>query len=98
MQNCGKRLLFSYLLNLFDLVATLLLIFRYGLDIEVNPFGRILLAQPVIAVIYKVVIIGLCLFTLYIFRYNKIAVISSYLILGVYALLGVYHIYIMTYI
>lgn len=96
MKNCGFLLATSYLLNLFDLVATLFLSAQFGVEIEGNPFGALLLSNPYLCAIYKIVVIGALFILVYAFRAHKTAVFGSYLIFTVYLLLGVYHTYILT--
>ena len=88
----AKRLYLTYFLNLLDLCLTLYLINLYGIDIEANPIGVTMLQNPIIAVLYKVLGVGLCLWVLYKFRGHRIAQIGSYAVLAVYVGLTVYHV------
>lgn len=91
MKNCGKVLFYSYIMNIFDLVATLMLVMRFGLDVEGNPFGRLLLSEPVWAFVYKVFGIAALLLVLYLFRSRKLAVYGSYTVFFAYSALSIYH-------
>lgn len=84
------RLLTTYTLSLFDLACTLLLVSLYGIGIEANPIGRIILASP-LGIAYKVIGVGVLLWVLYMARGKPIARAGSYLVLSVYAVLAVYH-------
>lgn len=94
MQKCGKLLFYGYLLNLFDLAATMSLILKFGIDIEGNPVGRLLLSAPFIAVAYKIAVVGLLMLLIYWFRKYRVAVVGAYTVFTVYLLLGIYHVYI----
>lgn len=52
MKVYGINLIFTYLLNLFDLVMTYRLYHLYGLSIEANPIGKFLL-ETNLAIPYK---------------------------------------------
>lgn len=85
------RLIITYVLSLFDLVCTLYLQSRFG-DIEYNPFGHVLLRNTAVAIIYKVVVIGIALYVLYHYRQYRLSVILSLVVMIVYVLLFIYHI------
>ncbi len=86
-----KRLIITYILSLFDLAFTLYLEYRFG-DIECNPFGQLLLRNTVVAIVYKIVVIGIALYVLYRCGQYRLSVILSWVIITVYALLFIYHI------
>ena len=86
-----KRLLTTYLLSLLDLCCTLYFVSLYGIGIEANPIGVAFLQIPTLAVLYKVLGVGLCLWVLYKFRGHRIAQIGSYAVFAIYAGLAVYH-------
>lgn len=86
------RIIVTYILNIFDLCMTLHYTKKFGLEVESNPFGRWLLSEPYRILIYKILVVGLLLFILWISRENKISAISSWIVLGVYTVLAVYHI------
>ena len=92
MQTCSRFLFYSYILNIFDLVATLSLVSQFGIDVEGNPVGRLVLSSPQNAVICKVFVIAALLFVIWLFRKYKAARIGTYTIFCAYALLTVYHI------
>ena len=82
----------TYILSLFDLGCTLYLTHRFG-DIEGNPLvKRLILEKPIIVVLYKVVVVGAGLLTLYKLREHKAAVVASWVVFAVYVLLAVYHV------
>ena len=81
-----------YVLNLFDCGVTLWFYFLFGIGIESNPFGVALLQNPIITVIFKVIVIGLALLVLYQYKDRKIAKTGTSVILGVYSLLAIYHV------
>lgn len=86
------RLGVTYVLNLFDLVMTQYFISRYGSEVEGNPVGRWLLGHPVLLLIWKLGLVAILLLVLYHFRNNRVANIGSWIILGVYIALAMYHI------
>ena len=86
------RIIVTYILNIFDLCMTLYYTKKFGLEVESNPFGHWLLSKPYRILIYKILVVGLLLFILWISRENKISAISSWIVLGVYTALAVYHI------
>lgn len=81
-----------YVLNLFDCGVTLWFFFMFGISIESNPFGVALLQNPIMAVLFKVVVIGLALLVLYQYRQSKAAQTGMNVIFIVYSLLAIYHI------
>ena len=86
------RLIITYLLNIFDLFMTNLLVARYGLSIEVNPIMR-WARENNLATLIKTVVVGLALYALHYAqkKEGKFAW-ASWLVLSVYAVLAVYHI------
>lgn len=82
----------TYILSLFDLGCTLYLTHRFG-DVEGNPLvKRLILEKPIIVVLYKVVVVGAGLLTLYKLREHKAAVVASWVVFAVYVLLAGYHV------
>lgn len=86
------RLIIAYILNLFDLGMTQYFISKYGISVEGNPIGRWLFAHPILLLIYKLGLVAILLLVLYHFRNNRVANIGSWIILGVYITLAIYHI------
>lgn len=87
-----------YVLNLFDCGVTLWFYFLFGISIESNPFGVALLQNPIMAVLFKVVVIGLALLILYQYKDRKIAKTGTSVILGVYSILTLYHFFLIFYV
>ena len=85
------KLIVIYILNIVDLIATMLLVKRFGLEIEGNPIGKWLIETNLVWFV-KVVIIGVALLGLYKFKENKIANIASTGLLVIYGILIVYHV------
>lgn len=85
-------LIIAYGLNIIDYIFTAYWVHNYGVGIEGNPFGRWLF-QNNVAWLFKIVIVGLIFAVLWavIKRYPK-AIIALYILLGVYAVLVIYHI------
>lgn len=81
-----------YILNLFDCAVTLWLYFLFGISIESNPFGVALLQNPIVTVLFKVVVIGLALLVLYQHKQSKTAQTGMNAAFIVYSLLAIYHI------
>ena len=86
-------LLIVYVLNSSDLFFTRHWAKKFGLDIELNPLGRWFLESDLRQVIFKVILPAIALTILYVFRDRKIAKISSWIVLAIYAMLTIYHIY-----
>lgn len=90
--------LIIYLLNLFDLYATTMLVDKFGLEIEANPIGRFLLKDYRIAFLVKVVFTGISLAILYLLQAIFVFRLLMWLIFVVYALLTIYHMVIILYL
>lgn len=86
------RLGITYVLNLFDIVMTQYFVNKYGTAIEGNPIGRWLIDHPIALIAWKCAIVALLLLLLYHFRNVQIANIGSWITLGVYIALAMYHI------
>ena len=86
------RLGVTYVLNLFDLVMTQYFISKYGSKVEGNPVGRWLVDHPTLLIAWKCAIVALLLLLIYRFRDKQIANIGSWITLGVYIALAMYHI------
>lgn len=87
------KLIVIYVLNIIDLIATMLLVKRFGLEIEGNPIGKWLIETNLVWFV-KVVIVGVALLLLYKFKNNKLAIVGSWITLITFSLLAVYHIFI----
>ena len=85
------RLISTSLFNTFDLIFTLFLVSLYGLGIEANPIGRVMLSNLILLFISKIVVVNLFLVLLYKFRNFRLARVGSWIVFGVYSLLTVYH-------
>ena len=86
------RLIITYICSLVDLILTLRLVNKYGVDIEGNPIGRWLLEKPIRATIFKVVIVGIACAVLFIFKDSIASIIASWVCLVAYVALTIYHI------
>lgn len=84
----------SYLLSLFDLFATLRLVKKYGVDVEGNPLGRWLLAHPVFLYVYKIGIVGVGIFILWMKQDLLLCQVGIWIVFIVYLLIFLYHLYI----
>lgn len=87
------KLIVIYILNIIDLIATMLLVKRFGLEIEGNPIGKWLIETNLVWFV-KVVGVGVALLLLYKFKNNKLAIVGSWITLITFSLLAVYHIFI----
>lgn len=81
-----------YIFNLFDCAVTLWLYSLFGIEIEGNPFGVALLQNPIVTVLFKVVVIGLALLVLYQYRDRKAAQTGMNAALIVYTLIATYQV------
>ena len=84
------KLIVIYVLNIIDLIATMLLVKRLGLEIEGNPIGKWLIETNLVWFV-KIVIVGAALLGLYKLQEIKIAHTASTVILVVYSILVIYH-------
>lgn len=85
------KLIVIYTLNIIDLIATMLLVKRFGLEIEGNPIGKWLIETNLVWFV-KIVIVGAALLGLYKLQEIKIAHTASIIWLITYALIFIYHI------
>lgn len=85
------RLISTSVFNTLDMIFTLFLVSLFGLGIEANPIGRVILSNPILLFISKIVVVNLFLLLLYKFRDYKLARVGSWIVFGVYSLLTVYH-------
>ena len=85
------RLLTTSMFNTFDLIYTLFLVSLFGLSIEANPIGRVMLSNPILLFITKIVIVNLFLVLLYKYRNLRFARLGSWLVFIVYGCLTLYH-------
>lgn len=84
------KLIVIYVLNIIDLIATMLLFKRFGIQIEGNPIGKWLIETNLVWFV-KIVIVGVALLGLYRLQEIKIAHTASTVILVVYSFLVIYH-------
>ena len=84
------KLIVIYTLNIIDLIATMLLVKRFGIQIEGNPIGKWLIETNLVWFV-KIVIVGAALLGLYKLQEIKIAHTASTVILVVYSILVIYH-------
>ena len=84
------KLIAIYTLNIIDLIATMLLVKRFGIQIEGNPIGKWLIETNLVWFV-KIVIVGAALLGLYKLQEIKIAHTASTVILVVYSILVIYH-------
>ena len=90
------RLISTSLFNTFDLIYTLFLVSLFGLSIEANPIGRVMLSDPILLFISKIVVVNLFLLLLYKFRNYRLARVGSWIVFIVYSCLMLYHLVGMT--
>ena len=87
------KLIVIYVLNIIDLIATMLLVKRFGLEIEGNPIGKWLIETNLVWFV-KIIVVGAALLLLFKFKNNKLAIVGSWITLITFSLLAVYHIFI----
>lgn len=87
------HIIIAYILNIIDYLFTAHWVRKYGIKIEANPIGRWMFENNV-AWVFKIFIVGglFALLGYFIFKHPKTAWIA-YIPLGVYALLVIYHIF-----
>lgn len=81
----------TYILSLLDLAFTLYFKYRFGNEIEGNPIGKLIIQNTFIAVFVKVVLVGVAILALYWLRNYRLAQISIEVLFSIYALLLLYH-------
>ena len=86
-----KMYILTYILSLLDLFFTLYEASIFGVDIELNPFGKVLITNVPLGIFYKAVIVGFCLYLLWKFRERKLALWGVRILFGLYGLLNLYH-------
>ena len=84
------KLIVIYMLNIIDLIATILLVKRFGIQIEGNPIGKWLIETNLVWFV-KIVIVRAALLGLYKLQVIKIAHTVSTVSLVVYSILVIYH-------
>ena len=87
------KLIVIYVLNIIDLIATMLLVKCFGVQIEGNPIGKWLIETNLVWFV-KIVIVGAALLLLYKFKNNKLAIVGSWITLITFSLLAVYHVFV----
>lgn len=85
------RLISTSIFNTFDLIFTLFLVSLFGLGIEANPIGRVMLSNPILLLVTKIVVVNLFLVLLYKFRNFRLARVGSWIVFIVYGCLTLYH-------
>ena len=89
------RLILTYLLNLFDLYCTMVWVNRYGIEVEANPIGRWMIQTGSVYAV-KIGVVAAALFLLYhCIRVQPRLKWASWLVLGIYSTLAIYHLYLM---
>ena len=82
-----------YALNLFDCAVTLWFAFMFGIDIEGNLFGLVMLQSPFLTIFFKVVVIGMAVLKLYRYRHRPMVKSITQTLFILYLLLALYHLY-----
>ena len=81
----------TYILSILDLIFTRTIVNKLGLEVEGNPFGKMLLKKPFAAYFYKIVVVGICLLLIYHFQEYVIATVGICILCGAFVLLTIYH-------
>lgn len=92
-----KMYIVIYILSLLDLFFTLYEARIFGADVELNPFGKVLITNIPFGIFYKAVIVGFCLCLLWKFRERKSALWGARILFGLFGLLNLYHLGIIGY-
>lgn len=85
------RLILIYLFNLFDLTMTWHWVQKFGIEYEINPIGKWILAEDYRIVLFKIILPIITLTLLYIFRQSKVIDIAAWVLFGFYGLLTIYN-------
>lgn len=84
-------LIIVYLLNLFDLFATMYLVILFGIEIEGNVIGKFLIETNLVY-FFKIFVVGFLLFMIYkLGCKQKIAHFCSKILFAVFTALSLYH-------
>lgn len=86
------RLISTSVFNTLDMIFTLFLVSVFGLEIEANPIGRVMLSDPILLFVSKIVVVNLFLLLLYKFKDYKLARVGSWIVFIVYGCLTLYHV------
>lgn len=98
LTNLKTRLIATYVLNIFDLVATAIFINWFGLDVEANPFAKLLFSNDAVY-IFKTLMVAAGLLILYKLipkhpKYNWV----TWIVFTVYFALALYHCFLFIYL
>lgn len=85
------RLISTSVFNTLDMIFTLFLVSVFGLEIEANPIGRVMLSDPILLFVSKIVVVNLFLVLLYKFGNYRLAKVGSWIVFIVYSCLTLYH-------
>jgi len=79
-------------LSTLDALFTLRLVNKYGIEIEKNPIGRMIIENPSLMV-FRCYLIGIVIIGLYVLTQKgyKVAMYASFILLIVYMALFIYH-------
>lgn len=84
-------LIVVYLLNLFDLFATMYLVSLFGSSVEGNVIGKFLIETKLVY-FFKIVVVGFLLFLIYKLGHKReVANFCSKILFVVFAALSLYH-------
>lgn len=86
------KLIITYILNIIDLIATMLLIKRFGATHEVNALGKWLIETNLVYFV-KIVVVGMALLAIGLLSKNnqKLSNIASWILLFAYIAVTIYH-------
>ena len=88
----------AYAMNLYDMFCTMLLVKNYGISIEGNPIGKLLLKNKAITVIVKAVCMGAVMSLIYLYSNILFLRVLLYVLFGIYSVLTIYHTVIIIYL
>ena len=93
LNNLKTRLVFVWLLNIFDLVATQLWVSVFGTEVEGNPLARIMFENNTVY-FYKLIFIPALLYFLYkVLPNHKNYEWTTWVLFFVYFALAIYHVF-----
>lgn len=88
-------LITAYILNIIDYIFTAHWVRKFGVEIEANPIGRWMFSHDV-AWVFKIFVVGVFFAVLgYFIKRNSKTVWVAHILLAVYALIVLYHIFIL---
>lgn len=89
------RLIVVFVLNIVDLIFSLVWINKYGIEVEANPIGRWLYETGLVYPVKTIVVAGLLIALYFMLKAHPSWDWVSWILLAAFVLLTLYHIFIL---